>query len=76
MNWDVYWIEGKVPKDIQNVCKNIKSWQKISYVPAMNHLSDKCNLSKNLLMMKKEFPVPYNFFPKTWDLPVDLTSFT
>jgi hypothetical protein len=49
MNWDIYWVEGR--KDLSNIVKFIKPWQKITYVPAMIHLADKHNLSRNLILM-------------------------
>ena len=53
MNWDIYWIEGKITDKLKLIIKNVKPWQKISYVPAMIYLADKTNLGKNLIIMKK-----------------------
>lgn len=37
----------------------------------MHNLSRKNNLAKNLMKMRKKAPNEYNFFPLTWNLPLD-----
>ncbi len=41
----------------------------------MYQLSRKNNLCRNLTRMKKIFKDDYNFFPKTWILPSEMTDF-
>lgn len=41
----------------------------------MFQLSRKNHLARNLIKMKKEFGVAYNFFPKTFLLPSELGEF-
>lgn len=38
-------------------------------------ITRKNNLGRNLLRMRKNFPVEYKFFPETWILPTDLSDF-
>jgi len=45
--------------------------QKINHFPGMYNLSRKNMLAKNLMRMRKKTPDDYQFFPPTWNLPLD-----
>ena len=71
-NWDVKWTDSAVPIDLLS---KMQSHQKINHFPGMNTLSRKNNLAKNLVKMQSVFPEHYQFFPKTFLLPSDLSAF-
>lgn len=41
----------------------------------MNALSRKNHLARNLSRMQQAFPDEYDFFPKTWILPAEMSDF-
>ena len=49
--------------------------QKINHFPGMYNLSRKNMLAKNLMRMRKKTPDDYQFFPPTWNLPLDYNQF-
>ena len=71
-NWDIKWTDTPVTVEMLN---KLQSHQKINHFPGMNTLSRKNNLAKNLVKMQTVFPEYYNFFPKTFIFPGDLTLF-
>ena len=38
-------------------------------------LSRKDNLARNLGILRKQFPEEFDFFPHSWNLPLDYNSF-
>jgi tubulin polyglutamylase TTLL6/13 len=50
-------------------------YQRINHYPGMYQLARKNNLSRNLMRMQKTFKEDYNFFPKTWILPSEMSEF-
>ena len=46
----------------------------MNHFPGMWSIHRKHNLAKNLSLMRREFPVEYNFFPITWVLPQERSS--
>ena len=54
---------------------SMKHFQKINHFPGMPALSRKDNLARNLGVLRKQFPEDYNFFPLSWNLPLDYNSF-
>lgn len=71
-NWDIKWTDSAVPID---VLSKMQSHQKINHFPGMNTLSRKNNLAKNLLKMQSAFPEHYQYFPRTFLLPTDISVF-
>jgi tubulin polyglutamylase TTLL6/13 len=53
----------------------MKPYQRINHYPGMYALARKNNLCRNLMRMYKMFNDEYNFFPKTWILPTEMTDF-
>ena len=41
----------------------------------MYSLARKNNLGKSLMKLWKQFPTEYNYFPKTWLLPTEMSDF-
>jgi tubulin polyglutamylase TTLL6/13 len=70
-DWDIWWSDVPVPPE---KVQKLKPHQKINANPNIGLLSRKNNLAKNLMRMAKDFPEEYNFFPKTWQLPVDASD--
>ena len=71
INFNLKWSLGWV--DIMNVehYKLMKSYQKVNHIPGIEQLSRKKFLAKNLKHLQLEYPLAYNFFPKTFILPAD-----
>ncbi|VVC30459.1 Tubulin-tyrosine ligase/Tubulin polyglutamylase [Cinara cedri] len=69
--WDLYW--SNVPMDLKRA-KNMKSFQKTNHFPGMSEICRKDSLARNLNTMMNYFPDDYNFFPKTWFLPLGYTK--
>lgn len=72
-DWDIYWCDtgGITPEQLQRM----KPYQRINHYPGMYALARKNNLCRNLMRMYKVFKEEYNFFPKTWILPNEMTDF-
>lgn len=71
-DWDLCWTDNAVQTE---TLSRMKPYQKINHFPGMYCLARKNYLGKGLMKMKKVFNKPYNFFPKTWMLPTDLSEF-
>lgn len=71
-DWDIWWIDGPVAPSF---LLKMQPYQRINHFPGMNALARKNLLAKNLMNLKKVFPLEYNFFPKTWLLPQDCKDF-
>ena len=70
--WDVWWSDSGVHP--QKLAK-MKPYQKINHWPGMHALARKNQLGRHLMQMAKNFPKQYNFFPKTFMLPAEASSF-
>lgn len=70
--WDLFWADTGVTADLLT---KMKPYQKVNHYPAMGCLAKKNYLGRNLMRMRKNFPVEYNFFPPTWSLPRDANEF-
>lgn len=69
--WNIYWSDSALDTKI---CHKMKRYQRINHFPCMQLLSRKDLLSRNLLRMQQHFPHEYDFFPKTWLFPSDISS--
>ncbi|XP_050424688.1 tubulin polyglutamylase TTLL6-like [Adelges cooleyi] len=69
--WDLYWSDLSI--SIERA-KDMKKFQKTNHFPGMTEICRKDLLARNLNRMIKIFPNDYNFFPKTWYLPIDFTK--
>uniref|UniRef100_A0A1B6BYI8 Tubulin--tyrosine ligase-like protein 9 n=1 Tax=Clastoptera arizonana TaxID=38151 RepID=A0A1B6BYI8_9HEMI len=66
--WNVYWTDCLISTER---VKEMRGFQRINHFPGMTEICRKDLLARNLNRMLKYFPKEYNFFPKTWCLPVD-----
>lgn len=71
-DWDVLWLDGPA---FPSLLMKMQNHQRVNHFPGMNCLARKNMLAKNLNIVKKAFPAEYNFFPKTWILPLDSKDF-
>lgn len=72
MEWDLYWTDEAVqPEQLSKM----QPFQKINHFPGMFSLARKNHLGRNLMKMKKQFPIQYKFFPQTWLLPAEYIDF-
>ena len=70
--WDVWWTDWHV---LPETLTKMEHHQKINHFPGMFNLSRKNLLAKNLMKMRKKASDEYNFFPLTWNLPLDFNEF-
>lgn len=69
--WDILWTDSAVPPE---KLSKMLPYQKINHFPGMYSISRKNYLAMNLTKLKKKFPNDYDFFPKSWIFPCDLTE--
>ncbi|CDW79462.1 tubulin-tyrosine ligase family protein [Stylonychia lemnae] len=72
-DWDLYWCDtgGITPEQLSKML----NYQRINHFPGMYQLARKNNLCRNLMRMNRAFKQDYNFFPKTWILPQEMSEF-
>ncbi|CEL94857.1 unnamed protein product [Vitrella brassicaformis CCMP3155] len=71
-DWDLFWTDGAIPADR---LLRMRPYQKINHFVGTCAIARKNFLGRNLLRMKKFFPKAYRYFPQTWILPTDTSSF-
>lgn len=71
LNWDLFWTDGVVQPERLS---QMKPFQKINHFPGMYSLARKNYLAKNLNKMRKNFPDEYDFFPRSWLIPAELSD--
>ena len=70
--WDVSWHDLPISPDFM---AKMEPYQKINHFPGMYIVCRKNLLARNLIKMQRALPDEYNFFPKTWLLPSEMTDF-
>jgi len=70
-DWDIWWSDLSVPSE---KLQKMREWQKVNHFPAMYQICRKNHLAQNLKILEKVFPEDYNFSPRTWSLPYDMTD--
>lgn len=70
--WDITWHDLAITPDF---LAKLEPYQKVSQFPGIYVVCRKNHLARNLMRMQRQFPEEYNFFPKTWLLPSELTDF-
>jgi len=68
-DWNLLWNDTYISED---ELRRMLPFQKINHFPGSYHLGRKNELGKNLRAMKRVHQEEYNFFPKTWLLPVPI----
>ena len=71
-DFDICWFDLAITPDI---LYRVKPYQRISQWPGIQIIAHKNKLGKNLMLMQREYPDDYNFFPKTFMLPYELADF-
>ena len=66
------WIDSPIHPE---VLKQLKAYQRISQFPGISCISNKKKLAGGLMRMYKRFPEQYDFFPQTYQLPVEYNEF-
>lgn len=69
--YDITWHDTAITAEFFS---KLLPYQKVNIYPGIQCLSRKDKLAKNLMKMYKAFPQEYDFFPKTWLLPQQLTE--
>ena len=70
--FDVFWYDLSIPPEILT---KLKPYQRISQWPGIQVIAHKNRLGQNLMLMRKEFPEHYDFFPVTFVLPYEMNHF-
>ena len=72
LDWDIYWSDtGFNPAMVQKMLP----FQRMNHYAGMYCISHKNHLAKNLKRMHRHFPSEYEFSPKSWILPYELSDF-
>lgn len=58
-----------------DILYKIRPYQRISQWPGIQVVAHKNRLGQNLMLMRKEFPEDYDFFPSTYILPYEMNLF-
>ncbi|KAJ3416377.1 Tubulin polyglutamylase ttll6 [Chytridiales sp. JEL 0842] len=66
--WSVFWIDTGV--SVQRIL-DMEPYQKINHFPGMHEICRKDHLARNLSRLSRLFPKDYNFYPRTWILPLE-----
>ncbi|CAK56184.1 unnamed protein product (macronuclear) [Paramecium tetraurelia] len=69
--WDFCWTDNAV---LPETLARMQSHQRINHFPGMYCIARKNYLGKNLNKMAKQFPEEFDFYPKTWMLPSDISD--
>eukprot|EP01041_Mallomonas_annulata_P010563 gene10563-22041_t len=71
-DWNVMWSDSGL--NIASRVRSAKRYQRINHFPGMVNIYRKSNLAHSLRNMEKMASVQYDFFPKTWILPLDYSE--
>jgi tubulin polyglutamylase TTLL6/13 len=74
--WDdritvLYWCDNNVGVDF---CLRLKPWQFVNHFPGTFSISKKVALARNIERVQKVFPAAYNFHPRSFSLPAQMTD--
>lgn len=70
--FDVFWYDLSIQPE---TLTKLKPYQRISQWPGIQVIAHKNRLGQNLMLMRKEFPEHYDFFPVTYVLPYEMNHF-
>ncbi|KRX01263.1 hypothetical protein PPERSA_11710 [Pseudocohnilembus persalinus] len=71
-DWYIQWLDSYI---YEEEFKRMLSFQKVNHFLGSHHLAKKNFLAQNLQKMQNLFPEEYNFYPKTWTLPMMFEDF-
>jgi tubulin polyglutamylase TTLL6/13 len=53
----------------------MKWHQRTNHLPAVHVIAKKNSLARNLALMQRAMPEQYDFFPQTWQIPMEAKAF-
>lgn len=68
-HWDISWHDLSIAPDFLS---KMYSYQKVNHYPGMYVVTRKHHLARNLMRMRRTFPLEYDFFPPTWVVPGEI----
>ena len=71
-NWTIFWNVGTPKYDL---FQNLESWQRVNQFPKSFEITRKDNLNSNIQRMQAKFGKAYNFIPKSYVLPSEISLF-
>ncbi|CAN0147841.1 unnamed protein product, partial [Ectocarpus fasciculatus] len=69
---NLFWVDVST---IHERLRSVLPWQIVNHFPGMTNIARKNRMGQNLNKFQKLFPREFNFYPKTWVLPHELTDF-
>ena len=69
---NIHWV------DVANINERLtkmQPWQRFNHFPGMPNIARKAKMAQNLEGMRREHPRDYNFYPRTWILPLESGDF-
>ena len=70
--FDICWFDLAITPD---VLYKIRPYQRISQWPGIQVIAHKNKLGQNLMIMRRQFPEDYDYFPQTYILPYEMNQF-
>ena len=70
--WDVKWVESGI--GIERIVQQMRSNQRVNHYCGMEEIYRKDRLTRSLTKMQRFYPIEYDFFPQTWQLPGELAA--
>lgn len=69
--FDVYWQDLGIESER---LQTLKPYQKVNHFPAMFQITRKTYFARNLKRLQKLFPLEFDFIPRTWILPNEISD--
>lgn len=69
---NIFWVDTSC---IGERMRELAPWQRINHFPGMNSIARKGRMAQALDRMRRKFPADYSFYPRTWVLPAEWSSF-
>ncbi len=67
--WSVMWIDSGL--NIDKTVRTCKSFQRVNHFPGMVNIYRKSNLTRSMYRMQRIHYEAYDFFPRSWVLPME-----
>eukprot|EP00729_Bicosta_minor_P010733 gene10733-29476_t len=71
MEADVFWFDGPSPPEIY---RRMENHQKVNNFPATGEISRKDCLSRNIARLQQAAPEEFDFVPRGWIIPAELSA--
>ncbi|GMH97973.1 hypothetical protein TrST_g13816 [Triparma strigata] len=69
---NIYWVDTST---INEFFAQLKPWQRINHFMGMSNIARKSRLAQNLDFMRRKFPKNFQFYPRSFVLPQEVSAF-